>query len=76
IYVRYGDVVYPVPTHESYREQYDAITEIITDGTRRRRAWGGWEDNMPVFYLVLQAAAHSISVTPSRESLHISERAA
>lgn len=76
IYVRYGDVVYPVPSHESYREQYDAITEIITEDTRRRRAWGGWEDNMPVFYLVIQAAAHSISVTPSRESLHISERAA
>lgn len=66
IYVRYGNVVYPIPTHEDYEFQYNEITRFMEDLPGSRRGHGVWR-------VIFQAPANKISVTPSRESLSMTD---
>lgn len=59
IFIRYGNVVYPVEHNEGYAELYIRTTKVL-----RNRYNGN---------LVIQAPADSISMTPSRESLTFSD---
>ena len=67
IYVRYGNVVYPVDNNAAYERQYDYIEEEILG--RLCRGYGHQE-----YVIVFQAQPHTISVTPSRESLSMQPR--
>lgn len=60
IAVRYGNVIYPVENHDAYRAEYENIFNMLR--------WGMSEEG-----IVFQAPPHSISVTPSRESLSMQE---
>lgn len=58
--VRYGNVVYPIPVHDSYAEQYKQLSadlQIMWDNTK----------------IIFQAPADSLSVAPSREALILTE---
>lgn len=64
LYVRYGNVVYPVPENGAYHANYRHIEhylEQLQQGYNNRHQ------------IVFQAPAHSIGVTPSRESLSMQE---
>lgn len=64
IAVRYGNVIYPVPPHAELGHERKVIENHIANMVGR----------MNVKYtLVFQAQPHSISVTPSRESLSMQE---
>lgn len=64
IYIRYGNVVYPVPNNEKIDEAaYRAIAVPRSINSNSNMGYG----------LLLQAPPHSISVTPSRESLSMQE---
>lgn len=64
LFVRYGNVVYPVPDHDEYRVQHNSAL-------KRLEPIGGYG---AYYSLILQAPPNSISVTPSRESLSMSEQ--
>lgn len=74
LYVRYGDVVYPIPHDDFYQDAYNEVDKAITSGSAKLRDWGGWSGNIPTFNLIMDAGPNTISVTPSRESLHTSMR--
>lgn len=59
--VRYGNVVYPIPTNSNWKYEYSFITDFLSDlrGVHK--------------HLILQAPPHSIAVTPSRESLSLQD---
>jgi hypothetical protein len=57
LYVLYGNVVYPIPTHEGYEILYKDV-ETFMDKLSRNS-----------IRLILMAPAHSIAVAPSRETL-------
>lgn len=59
IYLRYGNVIYPVHAHADYQYQWGLISHAMSENRR---------------YLVLLAPPHSISVTPSRESLSMQDK--
>ena len=59
IYVRYGNVIYPVERCAEYDSLYSKVSNLLERHYRCQ--------------LVLQAPADSISITPSRESLTLSE---
>ena len=61
IYIRYGNVIYPVPYHAEYASENSRIMELLNS----MRYVGHRKSSR----LILQADPHSISVTPSRESL-------
>ena len=67
VHVRYGNVIYPVPDHADYsvdmHKIITSITAIVGDRYYRDNSW----------YLIIQAPPHSISVTPSRESLSMTD---
>lgn len=63
IYVRYGNVIYPVPTHK------DLKLNEISDFLHRLPEGRSYEHPVIVF----QAKPHTIAVTPSRESLSMQE---
>ena len=67
VHVRYGNVIYPVPDHEDYHHDMQKVIQSISAivGDRYTRH-GNW-------YLIIQAPPHSISVTPSRESLSMTD---
>lgn len=62
IVIRYGNVIYPVDESASFNGQYIAILQHL----KRLSSYSNCT-------LILQAPAHSISVTPSRESLSMQE---
>lgn len=62
IHVRYGNVVYPVDNNAAYEDDYHRIANFLSRITTRRS-----------YKIVFQAPPHSISVTPSRESLSMQE---
>lgn len=64
IYVRYGSVLYPVPRHEDYGDLYQDAVKYCSGQTTFRL-------NQQV--LVLLAEPNTIAVTPSRESLSLTE---
>ena len=63
IMVRYGNVIYPVDNVPELKEQYGAITSHLNKLARYQG----------VYNIIFQAPPHSISVTPSRESLSMQE---
>ena len=67
VHVRYGNVIYPVPQHEEYAYNMKRVMEVITAVTGER-----WSRDQN-WYLIIQAPPHSISVTPSRESLSMTD---
>lgn len=66
IYIRYGNVIYPVEKHESYDTEYKKACQIL-EGLHINY-WVGR------YNLILQAEPDTISVTPSRESLSMQAR--
>lgn len=68
IYVRYGNVIYPVFEHEFYREPYKEVKkqlEKLCYSSSRYYSSGSTASNT----VVLMAEPNTIAVTPSRESL-------
>lgn len=66
IFIRYGNVVYPVPPHIDYQERFSKLNHILqgmNDGYRNNTNWKA----------ILQAPSNTITVTPSRESLSLTE---
>lgn len=66
IVVRYGNVIYPIPSAEAINHEYDLIKKHLKSLVK------GSYDSTP-HILIFQAPPHSISVTPSRESLSMQE---
>lgn len=60
IYVRYGNVVYPVPNDIAFDVKYRRVEALLSSISR-----GSYAE----LKIVFQAPPHSISVTPSREAL-------
>ncbi|QDP54409.1 MAG: hypothetical protein Unbinned4120contig1000_61 [Prokaryotic dsDNA virus sp.] len=69
IFVRYGNVVYPVPRDDGFGPLYDKTKEIIEKIGKE----AGYYRSTFHWNLVLQAKPDTISVTPSRESLSMTE---
>lgn len=67
VHVRYGNVIYPVPDHDDYRSDMQKVINSINAVTGDR-----WS-RQSTWYLIVQAPPHSISVTPSRESLSMTD---
>jgi hypothetical protein len=69
INVRYGNVVYPVLPDVEYIGTYNRLIETLKEipGT------DSWGDSENSFALIMQAEANTISVTPSRESLSLTD---
>lgn len=63
IMVRYGNVIYPVDPTKEIEANYTAVVEHLDALGKRTRD----------FAIIFQAPAHSIAVTPSRESLSMQE---
>lgn len=64
IYVRYGSVIYPVDDHAAYNGNYNRIMTFLN---------GLAPQNTGQHCLILQALPDSLGVTPSRESLSMSD---
>lgn len=70
ILVRYGNVVYPVPEEEVYRKPFREALALLTK-LKPIHYYGG--DGL-TWRLILQSEPNTISVTPSRESLSMSDK--
>jgi hypothetical protein len=68
LYVRYGNVIYPMEGHQTYSDQYQEAFRLLGN-LAPRPTKTGYQD----WQLVLQAQPHTISVTPSRESLSMTD---
>jgi hypothetical protein len=66
IFVRYGNVIYPAEEHAGYQSAYQAALTLL-------KALPGSHSYTPSWYLVLQAEPNTISITPSRETLQITD---
>jgi hypothetical protein len=63
LWVRYGNVVYPIPNHESYATDYNRISRLVNHFGNSDR----WSEKRS--RIIFMAKPNSIAVTPSRESL-------
>lgn len=61
IYVKYGNVFYPIPEESEIIEEYHEATNIYT----KYYYWGK---------LILKAEPNSLAISPSRESLHLCDK--
>lgn len=68
ILVRYGHVIYPVESHESYANEFSKIKKILSSIPNS----SGYRSNQD-FKIIFQAPASEISITPSREALSMQE---
>lgn len=68
VHLRYGHVIYPIHGHAEYRKEMERAVQILEHATGRNSYSGH-----PTLYLVLQAAPNSISVTPSRETVEMTD---
>lgn len=66
IFVRYGNVIYPIERNNAYKEVYNQVSEVLD-------RLPGQSYHSIIWRLVLQAKPHTISVTPSRESLSMTD---
>lgn len=66
VFVRYGNVVYPIPVAPEYITPLMKVQELVT-GLKS----GDYNKNN--YRLILQAPPNSISVSPSRESLSLTD---
>lgn len=69
IAIRLGHVIYPLEEVDEFSLQYNRVIEFLKSADRSRSAW-----EQTTWTVVLQAPADSISVTPSRESLSMTDR--
>ena len=67
IWIRYGNVVYPVPSHDEYEEAFRSVHRTVRSFTTGNR----WDNSN--YRIVFMAPPNSIAVTPSRESLSMQE---
>jgi hypothetical protein len=65
VYVRYGAVIYPIEENDYFRFEHRAAHQTVSRLGR---------DEGTDFYLILQAEPGSLSLTPSREGLTITEK--
>ncbi len=70
IYIRYGNVVYPIQDQVEYSDEYNKLDKIIKS-VSKASMYGYNYDSL--YSLIMQAPSNSISVTPSRESLSNTE---
>jgi hypothetical protein len=70
IWVRYGNVVYPIERHDSYRIEFDSLTKQLEQFSHRPRGYGYQRQD---WRIIIQATPNSISITPSRESLSMTD---
>jgi hypothetical protein len=68
VWVRYGHVVYPLEKHNDFRGEYDSAKEFL-----RSINGSSYYGNDINWVLVLQAAPGKVSITPSRESLSLTD---
>lgn len=73
LYVRYGNVVYPIPSHREYEELYEGATRLLKQTGFTKESYYESARGKPL-NAVFEAPPNSISVTPSRESIHTSDR--
>ncbi|QEP29849.1 RIIA lysis inhibitor [Sinorhizobium phage ort11] len=70
LFVRYGNVVYPIPRHEDYEGTYAEVVKFLNNlpdpNSYHQNSSNAWK-------VIFQAPANKISVTPSRESLSLTE---
>ena len=69
INIRYGNVIYPVEENPFIREGYLFATRFLQNFMKSDR----WGNETPGWAIVFMAEPNTISVTPSRESLSMSE---
>lgn len=69
IYIRYGNVLYPVDFHTEYAGEYSQISKNLDHIPSNRMYTKGVSD----WQIIIQAQPNTISVTPSRESLSMTE---
>lgn len=67
IFIRYGNVVYPLPQHPELNSVMGKATDL-SNRLSGHSGYGGYHYN-----LILQAKPDTISVTPSRESLSMTD---
>ena len=64
ICVRYGNVIYPLDSHEQYRDLYAAAEAVLS------KLAGAYRHHTNEQYnLILSAPANEVAITPSREAL-------
>ena len=75
IQIRYGNVVYPIEPNAEYIFEYNTVVGMLDalPGRESRNSHGYKQTISTPWKLILQAAPNSISVTPSRESLSLTE---
>lgn len=66
VFVRYGNVIYPIESREAYRQNYNSATGVLDKLGPKSHGANPWR-------LILQAQPNTISVTPSRESLSMTD---
>lgn len=71
--IRYGNVVYPIERHGEYSDQYDKARGFLEKVSIARHYYGTTSGNPFGWVLILQAKPDTISVTPSRESLSMTD---
>lgn len=69
LFIRYGNVVYPIPKENAYAAEYSNVTKFITNIPDAKHTY---YTNCP-WNLILQAEPDSISITPSRESISLTD---
>lgn len=70
IFVRYGQVVYPVENNDKYNSQYNDIVKFL----ERIAGQNSWRSSYEKSWnVIFQAKPNTISVTPSRESLSMTD---
>lgn len=65
IFVRYGNVIYPIENHREYHAEYETVTNFLS------RLTSGY--GRQTYSIIFQAEPNTISVTPSRESLSMQD---
>lgn len=65
VFVRYGNVIYPIESNGAYSSQYTTLTRFLSQLSGRT-----YGSN---YSIIFQAKPDTISVTPSRESLSMQE---
>lgn len=76
LYVRYGNVIYPIKEHRDYSTLYQEATNLMRQTEKRKteRYGGYWEQDHNSLIAIIDCAPNSLSVVPSREDLHSSVR--
>lgn len=73
LYVRYGNVIYPIKSHRDYADLFLQATEIMKNTAKTRKS-GWWDEVREPLIAIFDAKPNTISVVPSREDLHSSPR--